>query len=64
MKFLNDLCGASVLLHIVDVSGTTDEKGEVTIGYNPINDVQWLEEEIQAWIFKNLWDKVRGGGGI
>lgn len=29
-KFLNDLCGADVLVHIIDVSGTTNEKGEVS----------------------------------
>lgn len=25
--FLNDLCDADVLVHVVDVSGTTDSKG-------------------------------------
>ena len=56
-KFLNDLTGASVLLHVIDVSGTTNAKGEATVGYDPINDVQWLEGEISSWIFGNLWEK-------
>lgn len=32
-QFLDDLCGAHVLLHIIDASGTTNEKGENTSGY-------------------------------
>lgn len=56
-KFLDDLCGAHVLLHILDCSGTTNEKGEVTSGYNPINDAEWLNQEIHEWIFRNLWKR-------
>ncbi|KAL6078157.1 OBG-type G domain-containing protein [Balamuthia mandrillaris] len=59
-KFLDDLRHADVLLHIIDVSGTTNEKGEETTGYNPINDIEWLNEEIHAWIFNNLWKKWDG----
>lgn len=46
-KFLDDLRAAHVLLHIIDVSGKTNEKGEETIGYDPINDAEWLESEIE-----------------
>ncbi|KYQ89304.1 hypothetical protein DLAC_09963 [Tieghemostelium lacteum] len=53
-QFLDDLRTADVLLHVVDVSGTTNEKGEETTGYDPINDIQWLKDEIHAWIFNNL----------
>lgn len=56
-KFLNDLRAASVLLHIIDVSGTTNEKGEVTVGYDPIDDVEWLESEMHQWVFHNIWDR-------
>mmetsp|Transcript_790 Transcript_790/g.994 ORF Transcript_790/g.994 Transcript_790/m.994 type:complete len:432 (-) Transcript_790:37-1332(-) len=56
-KFLDDLRSASVLLHVVDVSGNTNEKGEVTKGYDPTRDVQWLQLEINSWIFNNLWKK-------
>jgi len=45
-KFLDDLRHAHVLLHIVDVSGRTNEKGEETRGYDPIGDIEWLQEEI------------------
>eukprot|EP00127_Corallochytrium_limacisporum_P001801 Clim_evm8s84 gene=Clim_evmTU8s84 len=53
-KFLDDLRHADVLMHIVDVSGTTTQKGEETIGYDPSNDVDWLDGEICAWIYNNL----------
>ena len=56
-KFLNDLCGADVLIHIIDVSGTTNEKGEATVGFDPVNDVDWLIGELNAWVFANLWPK-------
>ncbi|OQR96830.1 hypothetical protein THRCLA_07152 [Thraustotheca clavata] len=54
-KFLDDLRHAHVLMHIVDVSGTTNEKGEATIGYDPLNDADWLTSEIHNWIYNNLW---------
>jgi len=56
-KFLDDLRHADVLLHIIDASGTTNEKGEVTKGYDPTQDIQWLQDEIHEWIFNNLWKK-------
>jgi ribosome-binding ATPase YchF (GTP1/OBG family) len=56
-KFLDDLRQADILLHIIDVSGTTNEKGEATKGYDPINDIEWLDGEIHAWIFNNLWTR-------
>lgn len=56
-KFLNDLCGADVLVHIVDVSGTTNEKGEATTGYDPLNDADWLVGELNDWVFGNLWNR-------
>ncbi|EGG24944.1 hypothetical protein DFA_03189 [Cavenderia fasciculata] len=56
-QFLDDLRHADVLLHVVDVSGTTNEKGEETTGYDPINDIQWLKDEIHNWIYNNLWKR-------
>ena len=56
-KFLDDLRHAQVLIHILDVSGTTNAKGEQTEGYDPINDANWLEQEIHEWVFNNLWEK-------
>ena len=51
-KFLDDLRQASCLIHIVDVSGSTDEEGRICgIGqHNPSDDIKFLEEEIDYWI--------------
>ncbi|KAL0587653.1 hypothetical protein ABG067_002672 [Albugo candida] len=60
-KFLDDLRHANVLMHIIDVSGRTNEKGEETIGYDPINDAEWLTREIHSWIYTNLhkrWNTI------
>ncbi|KAJ1615244.1 GTP binding protein [Cryptosporidium canis] len=54
-KFLDDIRHAHVLLHIIDISGNTNEKGEQTTNYNPINDHEWLLKEIEMWIFNNIY---------
>ncbi|XP_019622059.1 PREDICTED: uncharacterized GTP-binding protein YGR210C-like [Branchiostoma belcheri] len=58
-RFLNDLLDAEsdVLIHIIDVSGQTDENGEETTGYDPTNDVRWLNLEIHRWIYDNIMTK-------
>ncbi|CAO3683222.1 unnamed protein product [Umbelopsis vinacea] len=56
-QFLDDLRHANALLHIVDVSGTTDANGKVTQGYDPINDIDWLRSEIHSWVMNNLLKK-------
>ncbi|KAI9906869.1 hypothetical protein PsorP6_016229 [Peronosclerospora sorghi] len=56
-KFLDDLRHAHVLMHIIDVSGHTNEKGEATVGYDPIHDAEWLDTEIHAWVYTNLWKR-------
>ncbi|KAI9138035.1 P-loop containing nucleoside triphosphate hydrolase protein [Paraphysoderma sedebokerense] len=61
-QFLDDLRTASVLIHVVDVSGTTDENGKVTEGYDPTHDIDWLRSEIHSWIYNNL--KKNWGGVI
>jgi ribosome-binding ATPase YchF (GTP1/OBG family) len=52
-KFLDDLRQADVLIHVVDSSGSLDAEGnQVDKGsWNPIDDVKFLEEEIDAWIY-------------
>ncbi|MDD5416981.1 MAG: redox-regulated ATPase YchF [Candidatus Aenigmarchaeota archaeon] len=61
-QFLNDLNMADVLIHIVDISGSANEKGEI-IGagkHDPAKDVRFLEYEIDMWylgILKKGWDK-------
>jgi len=51
-KFLDDLRQASCLIHIVDVSGSTDEEGRPCGAgqHDPAMDIKFLEEEIDYWI--------------
>lgn len=56
-KFLSDLTEADCLIHIVDVSGTTDAEGKETRGYDPLKDIEWLQDEIFQWILGNLTEK-------
>lgn len=53
-KFLDDLRHADALVHVVDVSGTTDTDGRPTRGHDPLADVQWLWDEIRLWVEHNL----------
>ncbi len=57
-QFLDDLRQADLFIHIVDVSGTTDEEGKETENYNPVQDVEMLEKELDLWytnILKKIW---------
>jgi len=61
-KFLDDLSSADVLIHVIDASGSTNEKGESVEenSYDPVNDIKFLEEELDAWfhqIFERGWNK-------
>jgi len=62
-QFLNDLNQADALIHIIDISGSTNEKGE-PVGkgsYDPAQDVKFLEVELDHWyhdILKKGWDKL------
>ncbi|MFA5174321.1 MAG: redox-regulated ATPase YchF [Candidatus Pacearchaeota archaeon] len=53
-QFLDDLTNADALIHIVDISGETDEGGKETKGYNPINDIKMLEKELDLWYLRIL----------
>lgn len=62
LEFLNDLNQADLLIHVIDVSGSTNDKGEpVSPGtHNPAKDVIFLEEELDYWylnILKKAWEK-------
>ncbi|KAK5136521.1 hypothetical protein LTR08_002865 [Meristemomyces frigidus] len=59
-KFLNDLRTADAMIHVVDVSGTTDAEGKATRGYDPSADIIWLRSEIVAWVLGNLMHKWGG----
>jgi ribosome-binding ATPase YchF (GTP1/OBG family) len=57
-EFLSDLTSADALIHIVDISGETDAGGKETKGYNPVNDVKMLENELDLWylgILNKVW---------
>ncbi len=61
-QFLNDLSQANVLIHVVDVSGSINEKGEEVpaLSYDPAKDIRFLEEEIDMWYFgliKKGWER-------
>jgi len=61
-QFLDDLRQADVLIHIVDISGSTNEKGEALdpLTYDPAHDVRFLEVELDMWylgIIKKGWEK-------
>ncbi|MFH0890153.1 MAG: redox-regulated ATPase YchF [Candidatus Aenigmatarchaeota archaeon] len=49
-KFLDDLRQADALIHVVDMSGTTDENGLPTDNHDPASDIKWLKEELELWI--------------
>jgi len=53
-QFLDDLREADVFIHIVDASGTTDVEGKPTEGYNPCDDVRFLEDELNKWFYNIL----------
>jgi ribosome-binding ATPase YchF (GTP1/OBG family) len=56
-RFLDDLRQADALVHVVDVSGTTDAEGKATRGYDPSQDIVWLRGEIVRWICGNLMER-------
>ena len=62
-KFLDDARQAEVLIHVVDASGSTDTQGQpVPAGsHNPLEDVEFVEEEFDQWLKQILhreWPKL------
>lgn len=62
-QFLDDLRKADALIHVIDASGSTDLEGKpVPAGsHDPTRDVEFLEEELEAWMFQILskdWEKI------
>ena len=61
-QFLDDLRQADALIHVIDASVSTNEKGE-SVGpgtYDPCNDVRFLELELDLWylgILEKGWAK-------
>ena len=54
LQFLDDLNQAHALIHVIDISGSTNEKGEPVepLSYDPINDIEFLEHELDMWYYK------------
>ncbi len=62
-QFLDDARQAQVLIHVVDIAGSTDIQGQsVEVGaHDPLEDVEFVENEFDQWfldILKREWDKL------
>jgi len=62
-QFLDDARQAEVLIHVVDIAGTTDIQGQpVPIGtHDPLEDIAFVQDEFEQWfadILKREWDKI------
>ena len=62
-QFLDDLNQADALIHVIDVSGSVNEKGEQCQPgeYDPANDIKFLEEELDHWFLRLLtkgWEQL------
>ena len=73
-QFLNDLTDATVLIHVVDASGTADARGNKTVTdeeaselTNPLDDLAWIRNELVEWVYSNVtakWDAILRKGRI
>ncbi|RLG65469.1 redox-regulated ATPase YchF, partial [archaeon] len=68
--FLDHIRRADVLLHVIDVSGSTDAEGNIIEPgkHDPMEDIQFIEEELSMWFFnilKRNWrsivNRIRAG---
>ena len=62
-KFLDDIRQADVLIHVIDLSGKTDEEGRILTESkrNPIDDITMIETELDNWIYDIInkdWDQI------
>ncbi|MBN2420730.1 redox-regulated ATPase YchF [Candidatus Woesearchaeota archaeon] len=62
-QFLEDIRQANVCIHVVDASGSTNEKGEFVgpLKHDPVNNIKFLEEELDYWYFGVLqrgWERT------
>lgn len=62
-QFLDDARQAEVLIHVVDIAGTTDIQGQpVPVGtHDPLEDIAFVQDEFDQWfadILKREWDKI------
>jgi len=59
-QFLSNIARVECLIHILDLSGLTDEEGNPCSNYDIEKDIAWLEEEIVLWIKGILERNVKG----
>ncbi len=62
-QFLDNARQAEILIHVVDIAGTTDIQGQpVPIGtHNPLEDIEFVQDEFDQWfvsILQREWDKI------
>ena len=62
-QFLDDARQAEILIHVVDIAGTTDIQGQpVPVGtHDPLEDILFVQDEFDQWftdILKREWDKI------
>lgn len=60
-QFMDDLRMADALIHVVDIAGRTNEKGEPATDHDPETDIKFLIDEIDLWLFgiiKKNWHKI------
>ncbi len=56
-QFLDDLREADILIHIVDASGKTNAEGNPAEDYNVLEEVRFLQDEIDLWLYGMLEKK-------
>lgn len=62
-KFLDDLRQADALIHVIDLSGSTNDKGEPVElnSYDPARDINFLEDELNHWFYNIIekhWENI------
>lgn len=60
-EFLSDLKEADLLIHVLDASGRTDAQGNPTQDYDVCEEVEFLRNEIDMWIYgilENNWKSL------
>ena len=51
-QFLNDLSAADALIHVVDISGKTDEFGNPTQNFDSYTEISMVRNELSTWLFE------------
>ena len=62
-QFLDDARQAEILIHVVDIAGTTDIQGQpISVGaHDPLEDIAFVQDEFDQWfvdILKRELDKI------